>query len=63
MPMLMLRGQRRHLEIARSRSDAASTAHPSSPEYAPEDLVEGDAEVTNADGEAAEDADDDDAQP
>lgn len=45
------------LEIAHSCSGVVSTAHPTSPEYAPEDPPKDGAEATNPTGEAVEDAD------
>ena len=49
-----------HLEIAYSHSGTTSTAYPSSPEYALEDPPEGGVEVTHANYEAVEEADDGD---
>lgn len=48
------------LEIAHSHSGTASTAHPSSPEYALEDPPEGGAEETYSNCEAVEEANDGD---
>jgi len=52
-----------HLEIVCSRSCTKFVAQPSSCEYALEDPPEDGAEAAHANGEAAEEAGDDDVQP